>query len=171
MAFTPKLQLTSLTLTAFRNHASTRVEPGAALIALCGHNGAGKTNVLEAISLLMPGRGLRGAPYEDLVCASTAADRGWAVSAVVENDGLETRIGTGFEPRPAVDGELAPVGGASREVRIEGQAQRSAGALAVILQETTCNFPDTTFLNSTKPTSWDWAKSGCAPWRSSCLPI
>ena len=130
MAFTPKLQLTSLTLTAFRNHASTRVEPGAALIALCGHNGAGKTNVLEAISLLMPGRGLRGAPYEDLVCARTAGDRGWAVSAVVENDGLETRIGTGFEPRPAVDGELATVAGASREVRIEGQVQRSAGALA-----------------------------------------
>lgn len=130
MAFTPKLKLTSLTLTAFRNHVSTRVQPGAALIALCGHNGAGKTNVLEAVSLLMPGRGLRGAPYEDLVNARMSDGRGWAVSAVVENDGLETRIGTAFEPRPAGEDELSPGSAASREVRIDGQVQRSAGALA-----------------------------------------
>ena len=127
MAFTPKLQVTSLTLTGFRNHAATRVEPSSALIALCGHNGAGKTNMLEAISLLMPGRGLRGAPYDDLACASLPAS-GWAVSAMVENDGLETRLGTAWQ---ASGGGLEDNGlSAAREVRIDGQPQRSAGALA-----------------------------------------
>jgi len=130
VAFTPKLQLTSLTLTAFRNHASTRLQPGSSLIALCGHNGAGKTNVLEAISLLMPGRGLRGAPYEDLACAGASGQPGWAVSATADNDGLETRIGTAWQPRPGGEGELAASAAAAREVRIDGQVQRSAGALA-----------------------------------------
>ena len=121
----PKLHLTSLTLTAFRNHSATRLEPHAGLIALAGHNGAGKTNILEAISLLMPGRGLRGAPFEDLVQASQPG--GWAVSAVVENDGLETRLGTGWRPRPdSEDAGTSP----ARDVRIDGTAQRSAGALA-----------------------------------------
>ena len=127
MAFTPKLQLTSLTLTGFRNHAATRVEPSSGLIALCGHNGAGKTNVLEAISLLMPGRGLRGAPYEDLIPAGRA-QAAWAVSATVENDGLETRLGTAWQLRePAADPAMPA---SAREVRIDGQVQRSAGALA-----------------------------------------
>ncbi len=127
MAFTPKLQLTSLTLTGFRNHAATRVEPSSGLVALCGHNGAGKTNVLEAISLLMPGRGLRGAPYEDLIPAGRAQPA-WAVSATVENDGLETRLGTAWQLRePAADLAMPA---SAREVRIDGQVQRSAGALA-----------------------------------------
>ncbi|MEE4237009.1 MAG: DNA replication/repair protein RecF [Anderseniella sp.] len=127
MAFTPKLQLTSLTLTGFRNHAATRVGPSSGLIALCGHNGAGKTNVLEAISLLMPGRGLRGAPYEDLAPAGRV-QAAWAVSATVENDGLETRLGTAWQLRePAADPAMPA---SAREVRIDGQVQRSAGALA-----------------------------------------
>ncbi len=124
---TPKLALTSLTLSAFRNHDATRLEPAAALVVLAGHNGAGKTNVLEAISLLMPGRGLRGAPFEDLVQAGSR--EGWAVSAVVDEGGLQTRLGTGWSPPAAGNTEEAqsPL---AREVRIDGQVQRSAGALA-----------------------------------------
>ena len=127
MVTTPKLALTSLTLSAFRNHDATRLEPAAALVVLAGHNGAGKTNVLEAISLLMPGRGLRGAPFEDLVQAGSRG--GWAVSAVVDEGGLQTRLGTGWSPPAAGNTEEAqsPL---AREVRIDGQVQRSAGALA-----------------------------------------
>lgn len=127
MAPMPKLRLTSLTLTGFRNHGSTRLAPGGSLIALAGHNGAGKTNILEAISMLMPGRGLRGAPFEDL--AQAGQPGGWAVSAVVENDGLETRLGTAWRSR-ATDGSDNGAAAASREVRIDGEVQRSAGALA-----------------------------------------
>jgi DNA replication and repair protein RecF len=123
----PKLRLTSLTLTGFRNHGATRLAPGGRLIALAGHNGAGKTNILEAISMLMPGRGLRGAPFEDL--AQAGQPSGWAVSAVVENDGLETRLGTAWRSR-ATGGPDTAATAASREVRIDGEVQRSAGALA-----------------------------------------
>jgi DNA replication and repair protein RecF len=123
----PKLRLTSLTLTGFRNHGATRLAPGGCLIALAGHNGAGKTNILEAISMLMPGRGLRGAPFEDL--AQAGQPSGWAVSAVVENDGLETRLGTAWRSR-ATGGRTTAAAAATREVRIDGEVQRSAGALA-----------------------------------------
>ena len=47
--------VTRLTLTDFRNYAHLRVEPARPLVALAGANGAGKTNLLEAVSLLMPG--------------------------------------------------------------------------------------------------------------------
>lgn len=127
MAPMPKLRLTSLTLTGFRNHGATRLAPGGRLIALAGHNGAGKTNILEAISMLMPGRGLRGAPFEDL--AQAGQPSGWAVSAVVENDGLETRLGTAWQSR-ATGGSDTVASATAREVRIDGEVQRSAGALA-----------------------------------------
>jgi DNA replication and repair protein RecF len=123
----PKLRLTGLTLTGFRNHGATRLAPGGRLIALAGHNGAGKTNILEAISMLMPGRGLRGAPFEDL--AQAGQPSGWAVSAVVENDGLETRLGTAWRSR-ATGGSDNAASTNAREVRIDGEVQRSAGALA-----------------------------------------
>ena len=128
MAPMPKLRLTSLTLTGFRNHCSTRLAPEGCLVALAGHNGAGKTNILEAISMLMPGRGLRGAPLEDL--AQTGQAAGWAVSAVVETDGLETRLGTAWRSRAPVEAGNGSVAAATREVRIDGEVQRSAGALA-----------------------------------------
>ncbi|WP_373656380.1 AAA family ATPase, partial [Klebsiella pneumoniae] len=54
--------LSRLVLTDFRNHADLCVAPGDGFVVLTGHNGAGKTNVLEAVSLLTPGRGLRRAP-------------------------------------------------------------------------------------------------------------
>ena len=53
--------LTRLVLTDFRNHADLALSPAAGFVVLTGENGAGKTNVLEAVSLLAPGRGLRRA--------------------------------------------------------------------------------------------------------------
>ena len=66
MTNTPTLAIRRLTLTAFRSYAALRLETGAQLVALTGANGAGKTNILEAVSLLTPGRGLRGASFEEL---------------------------------------------------------------------------------------------------------
>jgi len=54
-----------LTLTNFRNHETLRIEPAAKNIILIGSNGAGKTNILEALSLLNGGTGFRkDAPTE-----------------------------------------------------------------------------------------------------------
>ena len=58
--------LARLVLTDFRNHADAVIEPGPGFVVLTGENGAGKTNVLEAVSLLAPGRGLRRAVLSEM---------------------------------------------------------------------------------------------------------
>jgi DNA replication and repair protein RecF len=78
-----------LALTDFRSYASALIEPREGFVLLYGENGAGKTNVLEAVSLLSPGRGLRGATLPDM--ARRGGSGGFAVAARVE----EIDIGTG----------------------------------------------------------------------------
>lgn len=58
--------LTRLSLTDFRNHADAVIAAAPGFVILTGENGAGKTNILEAISLLAPGRGLRGAALGEM---------------------------------------------------------------------------------------------------------
>lgn len=71
------VHLLALTLVNFRNHANSRIAPGAApLVLLTGPNGAGKTNILEAASLLALGRGLRGATLSQMAMAADAAEPG-----------------------------------------------------------------------------------------------
>ena len=60
------LRLIRLTVTDFRNYAALTWRPAARISVLYGPNGSGKTNLLEALSLLVPGRGLRGARSADL---------------------------------------------------------------------------------------------------------
>jgi DNA replication and repair protein RecF len=60
------VHLTRLSLTDFRSYRSALIEPGPGFVLLSGDNGAGKTNMLEAVSLLTPGRGLRGAPLGEM---------------------------------------------------------------------------------------------------------
>lgn len=90
--------ITSLTITNFRNYDSASIDGlGNGFIILVGENGAGKTNCLEAISLLSPGRGLRGASIPD--CQSSSAPSPWAVSAqITDIDGDTSRLGVGRNP-------------------------------------------------------------------------
>lgn len=78
------VHLLSLDLRSFRNHRATRLAPGAApFVLLTGANGAGKTNVLEAVSLLAVGRGLRGSPLSQMASqmAASGGAGGFAVQA------------------------------------------------------------------------------------------
>lgn len=84
------MSLTRLTLRHFRNHVATRLEETRDFNILVGENGAGKTNVLEAVSLLAPGRGLRRAQPAEM--AGRSGDGGFAVAAELE-DGAVT-LGT-----------------------------------------------------------------------------
>lgn len=102
-----------LFLTDFRSYADALVEPGPRLVILTGENGAGKTNMLEAVSLLAPGRGLRGAALSDM--ARQSGGGGFAVAARLG----EIDIGTGVSA-------TAPD---RRQVRING-APASASSLA-----------------------------------------
>ena len=95
-----------LTLTDFRSYAAATIEPGEGFVLLTGENGAGKTNLLEAVSLLTPGRGLRGAALSEM--ARQSGTGGFAVAARLG----DTDIGTGAEPG-------APE---RRQVRINGAA-------------------------------------------------
>ena len=61
------MALDRISLTDFRNHAATELGETGQFNLLVGENGAGKTNILEALSLLAPGRGLRRAALADMV--------------------------------------------------------------------------------------------------------
>ena len=84
------MALSRLTLRDFRNHAMLEIRPQAQFIALHGSNGAGKTNILEAISLLVPGRGLRRAAMSDMV--RDAGDGGFAIVAEVAGNVIGTGV-------------------------------------------------------------------------------
>ena len=115
------LAITRLTLTDFRNYADLRLSAGAQLVALTGSNGAGKTNILEAISLLAPGRGLRGAGFEDL--ARQRGGGSWAIAAGVMAASGQATLGTGW----STNNEAGDGGG--RLVEIDGEPRKSSGAL------------------------------------------
>ena len=83
------MHVSRLALTDFRSHASTLIEPGPGFVLLFGDNGAGKTNLLEAVSLLTPGRGLRAAGLTEMARAGGAG--GFAVAARLG----DVEIGTG----------------------------------------------------------------------------
>lgn len=103
--------LASLTIQDFRNYPSCRVEISASKVLLLGENGSGKTNLMEAISLLAPGRGLRRAKSEHLPRLSSGrAD--WAVSARVASRGEMVMLGTGV--RTDADGPR-------RVMRLDGE--------------------------------------------------
>jgi DNA replication and repair protein RecF len=80
-----------LSLTDFRSYPDLVLEPGPGLVILTGENGAGKTNLLEAVSMLAPGRGLRGAVLSQMVRQGRLG--GFTVAARL-NDGVELGCGT-----------------------------------------------------------------------------
>lgn len=98
--------LARLSLTDFRNHADAVLAPGPGFVVLSGDNGAGKTNVLEAVSLLAPGRGLRRAPLSEM--ARQGGSGGFGVAAVLADD---TALGTGTRP-DAPERRLVRINGA-----------------------------------------------------------
>lgn len=86
-----------LSLTNFRSYSDAIIAPGPGLVVLTGENGAGKTNVLEAVSLLAPGRGLRQAPLGEM--ARSDGPGGFAVAAQLCTQGGVIDIGTGTTPQ------------------------------------------------------------------------
>jgi DNA replication and repair protein RecF len=141
-----------LSLSDFRSYADALVAPGPGLVILTGENGAGKTNLLEAVSLLAPGRGLRGASLSEMRRQWGAG--GFAVAARLSPSPSGEGLGWGSRgsfalssetslpprphpPTPSPEGEggidvgtgVAAQAPERRQVRING-AQASASSLA-----------------------------------------
>ncbi len=110
-----------LILSDFRSYPTLTLDVPARMVALIGENGAGKTNILEALSLFTPGRGLRRAELAEMARLGGAG--GFAVSAIIGSDGMETRLGAGLSP-PDSEGRR------QRLARIEGADAGSASAFA-----------------------------------------
>ncbi|MET0606799.1 MAG: DNA replication/repair protein RecF [Beijerinckiaceae bacterium] len=109
-----------LTLRDFRTYASLDLAADATVVALFGENGAGKTNILEALSFLSPGRGLRRAVLEEP--ARRGGPGGWIVSATIEGGLGLARLGTAYEP--------SEQDAASRRIRIDGEDASSPAAFS-----------------------------------------
>ena len=111
-----QVHVRKLTLSNFRNYSSLSLslQPGA--VVLTGENGAGKTNLLEAISFLSPGRGLRRAKHDEV--AKLGAEDGFTIHAELEGPFGDCRIGTGTSQ--SLEG---------RRVRINGEPAKNTEAL------------------------------------------
>ena len=124
--FPEALSVAQITLSHFRNYHSLRLVCAPAPIILTGANGSGKTNLIEAISLLVPGRGLRRSALSDL--QNHRASDVWGIAAELRTDAGSLLIGTGGDK--AASG--ADVTGESerRLVHIGGRPARSQNVLA-----------------------------------------
>ncbi|USG61361.1 DNA replication/repair protein RecF [Sneathiella marina] len=118
--------ITRLILTDFRNYDYLKVETDERPVVLTGLNGSGKTNLLEAISFLAPGRGLRRARLGD--AANKAGEGQWAVVADVQSPQGTTTVGTGLTVSPLENGYKETMD--RRSVKIDGQMMNSSAALA-----------------------------------------
>jgi DNA replication and repair protein RecF len=113
-----KVAIHRLRLTDFRNYAEAALELDDRHVVLTGDNGSGKTNLLEALSFLSPGRGLRRVAYADVVRVGAAG--GFSIFAEIDGMEGEVEIGTGISG--ADDGQL-------RKVRINGTPAKSVDEL------------------------------------------
>ncbi len=113
-------KVNKLTLTNFRNHKNFSFDPESRIIAIYGQNGVGKTNILEAISLLSPGRGLRSAKLSEI--KNITDNEPWVVFAEIEGTDGETKIGTSLD--------YTQTGKEKRRVKINGEDVRGTFALA-----------------------------------------
>jgi DNA replication and repair protein RecF len=105
-----------LSLHHYRSYTDSHMELDARPVVLCGPNGIGKTNALEALSLFTPGRGMRGSAFSEVAQTGSAGD--WAVAIRLMSAGLPVELGTGTRE----------AGTDRRLVRIDG-AQAATAAL------------------------------------------
>ncbi|SLN13992.1 DNA replication and repair protein RecF [Aquimixticola soesokkakensis] len=115
-----RLYLEELSLSHFRSHRAARLELDGRPVAIWGANGAGKTNILEAVSMLSPGRGMRRAGADEIARRPEAL--GWKVAASLvslhQHHDVDTRADTGAARSVRIDGKAAPQLALARIARI-----------------------------------------------------
>jgi len=125
----PHVRLMRMGLRDFRNYHALDLRLDGRHVCLFGANGAGKTNLMEAVSMLSPGRGLRGTEFVDLVRQTPdgVRARGWAISADVRDGDIDRRL--------ALSLELDENGRSKRSARLDGveTAQTDLGELMRVI--------------------------------------
>lgn len=114
------LAVTALQLSHFRSHRRVDLSFDGRPVAIHGPNGSGKTNLLEAVSLLSPGRGLRRAAPGEI--ARLPEGVGWRVGATLETPRdtheIDLRAEAGGLRRTEVDGRAVPQTALGRIARV-----------------------------------------------------
>lgn len=114
---TSRLAIRRLNLSCFRNYSRLSLQLEAAPVILTGHNGAGKTNLLEAVSLLVPGRGMRQASLCEIDARQEAGP--WAVAAQADTAFGPVDIGTGRMAEPGANRRIVRINGATAKTQTE----------------------------------------------------
>ena len=88
-------QIESLKIINFRSHENFNIQLSGLPLAIIGENGVGKTNILEAISLLSPGRGIRNASFSEMIKDNNL--KPWGISASISNERKKYKVSTGIK--------------------------------------------------------------------------
>ncbi|MEJ2017023.1 MAG: AAA family ATPase, partial [Maritimibacter sp.] len=114
------LFLRNLTLSHFRSHRRAELALDGRPVAIHGANGAGKTNILEAVSLISPGRGLRRASADEI--SRRPESLGWKITALLQSlhqlHEVETWAEPGSSRQVLIDGKTAPQVALGRIARV-----------------------------------------------------
>lgn len=118
-SFPPPVGITWLNLVNFRNNEQTEYTIYAPIVIVLGPNGIGKTNILEALSLLAPGRGLRSSKLSQI--SNIHLQKPWLMTTRLETGSGPITIGTGLE--------FSPTGTEKRILRINQTPVRNQSHL------------------------------------------
>lgn len=119
LSLPPALSLTRLMLHDFRSHADLTLSLHGRLHVITGENGAGKTNLLEAISLLGPGRGLRSAKVVEFARHGPTGPLAWAVAGRFQGPQGEFQLGTGTPDGGPLERRVFRLNGAPLKSQVE----------------------------------------------------
>ncbi|WP_370931693.1 DNA replication/repair protein RecF [Bartonella sp. DGB1] len=114
------LSINRLDLTNFRNYSNFSLDLAGRSLILTGCNGSGKTNFLEAISLFLPGRGLRRSAYQEMIQANKQT---FSLHGVFDYNLSPLNIGTEFSctyvsRKVKIDGEFCPLDDLTNYIRL-----------------------------------------------------
>lgn len=112
----PGTSLAHLSLAQFRSWSRLELDLDHRPLVIFGPNGSGKTNILEAVSMLAPGRGLRAAPATDQ--ARQGRDAGWRIRAVLGDHAVETMAPPGQSRIVSIDDKAVAQTALGRLLRI-----------------------------------------------------